>query len=511
MAPLIELYKTDHTQLVTWVAKTYGIGQHSVSNPHRQRRETIARRLRLYRDQATVDVERIIDAIYETDDYKLTLRRYVAVALEQNVTRRIVNEVASLYDRPAVRTVTDRPDQFRAEEKRLRMHFVHQEAHRLTNLCNEVLIWRFQGVDGNKALRIVTPDTFDAIPHPSDQLVPAGYLLDMPPTTVLDGAARSNLPHYEIWDDTYRYLINAHGNLVDESGTMATKPTEHRQGRIPGVLFHRREPTTCILDASAGSDIESCHLGVALLNVMIMRLSKSQGERQPILRGNLAQMASGQVMNGERPLVLPPEVVAEMLESKTDPDHYLTVKRDKIGSLAQTWGMSYEQFVFQETADTSSGKAYSVRRERLTEIRIEQRGRAVEHEGAVAELVGFKSEGLHVDFQEQAIPLDATEEVDLLDKKMRKGLDSPVSYLMRKDPDLDRAGAIKLMKSNLRDFAGLVQWVRALNVPADADAEDAGKSPEENGADNDKKSDEDEDEDENDTDEDAGDEDDAAA
>jgi hypothetical protein len=488
MTALIDLYKTDHAQLVRHVATTYGISGNAtsmVTNQHRMRRETIARRLRLYRDQATVDVERIIEQVYEHPEYKATLKKYVPVALEQNVTRRIVNEVASLYDRAATRKVTGDPEKFRAEERRLQLHFVFQEAHRLTNLANEVLIWRYDGADGKKALRIVTPDMFDAIPNPSDQLVPAGLLVDMPPATVLDAAARANLPHYEIWDDTYRYLINAHGNLVDENGSMATKPIEHKQGRIPGVLFHRRQPTTAILDCSTGSDIESCHLGVALLNVMIMRLSKSQGERQPVLRGNLAQMASNQVMNGERPLALPPEVFAEMLESKTDPDHYLAVKKDKIGSLAQTWGMSYEQFVFQETADSSSAKAYSVRRERLTEIRIEQRGRAVLHERETAELIGFELE--HVDFQEQAIPLDAMEEVDLLDAKMRKGLDSPISYLMRKDPDLDRNGALELLKNNLRDFAIQVELVRSLNASPDTDAEKPGKTPQENGADNAKK------------------------
>lgn len=483
MAPLVDLYKpTDHRQLIARIAKMYGIGEHSPLNVHRLRREDMATRLRLYRNQARVDVERVIDLIYETSEYKVTLKKYVPVALEQNVTARVTNEVASLYDRPAVRTVAGDADAFREEEKRLRLHFIHQEAHRLTNLCNEVLIWQFVGVDDKKRLRIVTPDRFDAIPHPADALTEAGILLDMPPNTMLDGEARARLPHYELWDDTYRYLINAHGNLVDSTGTFVEKPLEHGQGRIPGVIFHRREPVESILDGSYGSDVTSCHLGVALLRVMIMRLSKSQGERQPVLQGNLAQMASGQVLNGERPLVLPPEVVASMLEMKTDPDHYLLVIKDKISALAQTRGMSYEQFVFQETA--SSGKEYQMRRERLTELRVEQRGRAVVHETAVGELVGFEIES--VDFQEQAIPLDAGEEVDLLDKTMRMGLDSPVSYMMRKDPDLNRERAEKRIQENLADYAKLVEQARRLNAPKDADAANPGKSPEENGADNQK-------------------------
>jgi hypothetical protein len=80
--------------------------------------------------------------------------------------------------------------------------------------------------------------------------------------------------------------------------------------------------------------------------------------------------------------------------------------------------------------------------------------------------------------------MDASEEVDLLDKKMRKGLDSPVAYVMRKDPDKTRDQAKQFILDNLEDFAMLVLASRALNAPADADPEDPGRSPQENGADN---------------------------
>lgn len=269
--------------------------------------------------------------------------------------------------------------------------------------------------------------------------------------------------------------------MVNEAGGTVAAPTEHSLGRIPGALMHRREPTVAILDPTYGSDIESTHLSVSLLDVMIMRLSKAQGENQPVLQGNLAHMATGQVLNAEKPLLLPPEVVASMLQLKTDPEHYLRVKRDKITSVAQTYGMSYEQFTFQETADTASGKAYQVRREKLTEIRQESRRRAVLHEAQRIELMGFSSENVRIDYQEQAIPQDATEEVSLLREKMKLGLDSPVAYVMRKDSDLDRTAATQLIQKNLVDYQLLIAWVRALNAPSDADAEDPGQSPQENG------------------------------
>ena len=471
-----------------WAVRTFGLtvdtAQHQ--NPHRLRREEIAKRVRLYRDEGAVDLSRVIDDVYDTEEYRAILKRYVKIAMGQNVTRRIVDEVASLYDKPALRSLADEEKSaaLHLEESRLRLHEIMQEAQHLLMLCNEVLVWQFTGADDKKRLRLVTSDMFDAIPNPRDPLQEAGLLIDAAPQTVLQGEAAWALPHWEIWDDTYRYQISKRGHLVDDAGTPVAKPLEHGLGRIPAVLLHRREPTTAILDASRGSDIGSAHLGVAMLNVMIMRLSKAQGENQPVLQGNLASMATGQLRDGERPLVLPPEVVASMLQMKTDPDHYLRVKKDMLASVAQTYGMSYEQFTMGESSDTASGKVYALRREKLTEIRLEQRRRAVMHEAQVVSLIGFDSDELKTDFQEQAIPSDPNEEVGLLRDKMKLGLDSPVSYLMRKDPDLSRTDALDVLSANLRDYAVLIQLVRALNMPADGDADNPGQTPQDNGSDN---------------------------
>ena len=405
MTALIELYKTGHASIVNWIAREFGIsadGAMQHQNPARLRRETMAVRLRLYRDKWQQDIERVIDTVYESAEYQRTLKRYIPITRHQNVSRRIVDEIASLYDRPALRTLADpkETERLRAEEKRLRLHEIMQEANRLVTLCNEILVWQFAGIDAETRLRIVTPDAFDAIPHPQDALVPAAFLIDMAPPSMPDSETRARLPYYELWDDTYRYLINQSGHLVTADGQPATEPIRHGLGRIPGVLLHRREPTTCLLDGDTGADIQSGHLAVALLNVMIMRLSKSQGERQPVISGNLAALATGQVSDGERPWMLPPDVTASMLETRTDPSHYLAVKKDVIGSLGNTYGMSYEQLSMTEGADTASGKVYQLRREKLSEIRQESRRRSVVNEGEVVTLIGFDADGMRVDYQE---------------------------------------------------------------------------------------------------------------
>jgi hypothetical protein len=490
---LKDLFGVAHADLVRWVSKEYGLDfQSSVNNQNLNRRAEIAQRVRLYNDDSASDFERLLETVFEDVEVQKQRKKLIPVATEQNVTRRIVDEVASLYDKPAVRKLADATQdaRFHEEERRLNLHEIMQETHRLLQLCNDVLIWQFVGADGKPKLRIVTPDCFDAIPHPQDRTQMAGVLLDMYPMAVAPGVDLQSLPHYELWDDEFRYLLNKKGELVDEHGRPVAEPKPHGMSRIPGVLLHKREPSDYLLDCRQGRDIISAHLGCGLLNVMIMRLQKSQGERQLVLKGNLAQVAAGQRMDGEGAVALPPETDLEMLDTRTDAEHYLAVKKDKLINVGQRYGLSYEQLTYQETSDSASGKAYSVRREKLTELRGEQRRRAQVNEREVVTLMGFSAEGMKVDHSEQALPQDAQEEIALLKDKMSLGLDSPLAYLKRKDPDLDDQGALDTLKKNLAEWAVMIVLVRALNAPAGGDANNAGRSPQENGADNEKKDDE---------------------
>lgn len=491
MTALIKLYNTDHAALITWVKKTFGIGPNAtagVLNPHKLRREAIAQRLRLYRDDGRQDFERIIATVFATADVIEDRKKMLDVACEQNITARIVDEVASLYDTPAVRTLADA----KATEA-LRQHAIDieldetmQEAHRLTFLCNEVLLWQSTALEaGERAqLNIVTPDVFDVIPDPrSPKTRPGGYFFQVAPCSTSDDL--SALPHFELWDDTYRYQLNAQGSLCDERGMLVPKPIEHGLGRVPGVLFHRRKPVDRILDQRHGRDIINAHLGVGLLSVMIMQLAKSQGERQPILRGNLANVAKNQSMTGEGPIALPPEVDAFMLDTKTDATHYLDMKKDKMAGVAHRYGMSYESFTY--AAIPTSGKDWQARRGKLLELRGEQKLRGHVHERGTVKLIGYDPAGMRTDYQEQAMPEDAREKLELFRELMKLGLASPIDYARWQNPDLTEAEAKAWIKKNLAQYAALIVWIRALNIPSDANAENPGQSPAQNGGDKAKK------------------------
>ena len=514
MTALIELYKANtHAELVEWLVREYGIANSAiqtmpsnaheaiakaltpaVSNKHLARRQEMAQRVRLYRDDYADDMADVIDMIWTRSDYREKMKSYIGaaiqggpeggVATQQNVTARIVNEVASLYDKPAKRTVapSGSPTQtkFKAEEKRLRLHEITQDYHRLLWLCNEVLVWQFEGVDDKTKLKVVTPDLFDAVAHPRDKTVMAGVILQAPRITMAPPqVAAQTQPMYEIWDDTYTYLLNSQGKMIDETGQPVEKPTEHGLGRIPGVLLHRREPSDRCLDPRPGRDIAAAHRGVCLLNIMLIKLSKEQGEQQPVLQGNLAIGAKNQTADGEIPWVLPPEGTAELLNTVTNPDHLIKVKAEALRSVGMTYGVSYEE---ETTATADSAKVYQARREKLSELRTEQTRRAIVNETEVVDLIGSPTDALKVDHREQALPQNPTDAMALLDMRVRLGMDSPIKALMREDPDLEVEDAIALVRENMAEWATVIQVIRALNIPGTATATDPGNDPTINGA-----------------------------
>lgn len=463
-----------YEDIARYVRETYlGKGDaEGVENKHVKRRRAMEERIRFHRDGYEDDVEKLIDIVFDHKQVRAQRKKLTEMAMAINVTKRIVETISSVYQHPPSRALRSQEAtrRYRRIASDLEFDELLPEAEQLLNLCNEVLLWRGDS-DG---LRIVTPDMFDAVPHPRDKLEPVAYLIDWAPVSLRPRPEQRQLTHYKLWDDSVVIDLDADGHMIGH-------PREHGMGMLPGVLVHRRKPTTEILDSDSGRDIIGAHKAVVLLNLMTLRLSKSQGENQPVLKGILARMASQQPMDGETPIGLPPEVDLEMLRSKTDPDHFLKTIRHWIAGVSQAYGMSYEQFVLEEGA--SSGKEYRVKRERLMEIRRQQAKRWRRAEAKIAELLGFDSRRMLVDFHELALPQDPLEEVKLLDEKMRKGLDNPISWMMRKNPDLDEDQARRLVLDNIEKTAAVWSFARSMNMPLrSGDADEPGDNPEQNGA-----------------------------
>lgn len=449
----------------------------------RARRRDIGKRLQWFRDQGAELVVDLVDLLFDNKKVKEQRKRFARMATAHNSTKRLADEASNLYREPPRRAFEGRADDERRyldEAERLYLDELMQEAQPLAFLTSAVLFWAVKsGATAKTELRLVTLDSCDPIAHPGDPLHMAGVVLDSAPTTSLVGSDRLRLKHFEVWDEVYVTELDASGNLV--------KPRYgHNLGRLPGFLAHARRPVEKLVEWERGSDIAAAHECVAFLNLLALRLAKAQGENQPVLSGDLSKMAAKQPMDGETPLSLPPGVTVEMLQSKTDPDHYLSLIKHFIGGVAQTYGMSYEQFTFQETSDTTSGRAYSVRRQKLSEIRAQQARRWRRIERDLVELLGFDAAGFLVDYHDPALPTDPMEELEVEEKKWRLGQSNPVDFLRKKNPDIqsDEAATLQLL-TNVTITSALWSVLRTHNAPADADAVNSGQSPQANGAAND--------------------------
>lgn len=448
----------------------------------RRRRREVGTRLMWWRDQGASLVESLVDLLFDNEKVKAQRKRFAKMATSLNSTKRLTDEASNLYREPPRRIfrgreVAERGYLDTAEE--VQLDELMQEAQPIAFLTSAILFWAVKSAATEKVgLRIVTLDACDPIAHPGDPLTMAGVVLDVAPQTSLVGNDRTKKAHYEVWDETFVLELDAAGRMV--------RPRyEHGLGRLPGFLAHARKPVEKLVEWERGGDITSAHECVAFLNLLALRLAKSQGENQPVLSGDLANMATRQPADGETPLALPPGVTVEMLQSKTDPDHYLKLVKHFIGGVAQTYGMSYEQFTFQETSDTTSGRAYSVRRQKLAEIRSQQARRWRRVERDLVELLGFDATGFLVDYHDPALPTDPGEELDVEEKKWRLGQSNPIDYMRKKNPDIpndETAG--KILLANIKTTSALWSLLRTQNAPADSDAVDSGKSPEENGANN---------------------------
>ncbi len=472
-----------HNEIGRFIRENF-LSTQALNSPNTRRRAKAAQRLRLYEDDYDQDIDALINLIFESEQARKQRRRLRELAKAQNALRRVGDELASTYDKPARRLFPDARSQalYDQIEKALDLHETMKQASRLDQVLNEVLIWwRWSEVDGQPTLTVVTPDAFDIVPDPRDRLREGAIIVDSAPIA-LDAREATRLEHYQMWDDTYRYSFDA-------DGTMLGHAVEHGYGRIPGYVVHRTKPRTALFDTKSRGDLVSGQLVVVFLNLLIVRLAKAQGENQPTLSGDLARIATGMSFDGESPIPLPPGVVAQMLQSKTDPEHYLKAKRDYITGMAATYGMSYEQFTFSEKASEASGKAYTVRREKLSELRDEQVLRDEKHEIEVARLIsdmlavaGIASvdpDVMRVDFHDPRMPQDPGEELDVLDKGIRLGVDNVIRFSMRKY-GFDRKEAQEYVTWCVAVRAQMAQAMRALNIPGDPTQ--AGQDPAVNGA-----------------------------
>jgi len=437
---------------LTWPNFTrYLRDSHLFAEAEKRRKAKCARRQRFYMSGGDMDMAQFIQAVIKDPTVRAKRLEFVEHSKFNNVLRRVVHELATVYAMPARRTVAgdDNNTRYQEVQRRSRQHEVMLRVNRLAILQRNLAIGpRVQDVHGVKqpTIDVVTPDCFSAIPHPLDPTVMAALVLDVAMTPV-SGVA----PKQVVWTAS-EYLF------LDASGEMIGQPVKHWYGRIPWILFSIEPPAGCLLDTTTGDDLEAAHRAVWFLDLLLLKEAKS-ATKQHLIRGDLSRMMREQAADTDVPMEAPEGVDVQTMDNSMDLDMYVQTARSVYETAAANYGLPPS--VLRHDG-AQSAEARELQRVPLREIRLQQQipFRDLEREladlqalviGSAIPELKFSTDGWSVDFADPQTPLGTKEQLEVFEHERRLTMNSTIAELMRRNPDLDREQAVSVMKQYISD------------------------------------------------------------
>lgn len=410
-----------------------------------RKRESLMR-LDLYRDRGRPHFEAVIGDVFKNDKVRDWRKVFVKYAEFQNITKRIVREISTVYSEPARRTVS-RPTNksYQQIQHDVRMDRRMRSANRLGNLLNNVLVWPTVSM-GVPRIRVITPDKFSAIAHPNDPAQLIGLIIEQFP----DQHAAPTSSHYIVLDGQSFFNLDKDGRMIKDS----RRP--HGMPYMPVLLFSRDESEESLLDQTSGRDIISAHLAIALLNTMMLKHQKS-GTKQPYASGDLETTALNQAMDEENLLQLGEGVTLSTLDLGADPNNYIAATRSIIKQIAANHGIP--ESVFDLSYQATSGFEIELKRVGLREVRRDQilDYRPFERDlatiqAAVLEAAGhplaFDSAKWSIDFGEVETPKDPIQRIAYWEKLEGMDLANRVEMYMEMNPESTEEEAAAAIDAN---------------------------------------------------------------
>ncbi len=416
----------------------------------KKRRQEAAKRLDLYRDRGRRHFQDAIARVFINPRVREWREIFLEFAEFQNVTKRIVREISTVYAEPAIRYVKGDNEGYQLLLAETRYDRVLRNVNRLGNLLNDVLVWpSVVERNGRKVavVRVITTDKFTPIAHPEDPLYPVGFIIDQFPRGVL---RRPTDPHYLI-------LTEEEFIWLDEDWRFVRR-APHNVGRMPALLFSRELREDAILDGTSGADVISAHMAVALLNTMMLRHQKS-GTKMAYATGDTSGMARGQPMDDESILEAPEGVTFNTLDLGADPSSYIDTVRAVIKQIAANYGIP--ESVFDLSYQATSGYEISLKRTGLKEVRRDQVLDFRPFERELAELMSvvlsraghplaYSTEGWGISFGDMDAPDSPLDKLTYWEKLEQLGLANRVEMYMEMNPEVGEAEAIKAVERNLQ-------------------------------------------------------------
>jgi hypothetical protein len=466
----------DAAEISTYLETHYKTTAEEERNSHHRLRDE------LYRDGGVTHMKGVIDKLFK-DPVVRELRKDVApFAQFNNVIKRVVNEMSTVYSEPARRVVgetkatqtkqiaqveavkvgaataesitieTPNNDAYQRVLEAVCMDERMVEVGRLLNLHRALLIGFRVRMKPNgerePTIDIATPGNVRAITHPNDESLVIGWLIRTCHKTAR--TADADIPVWMLWTDHESIALRE--NLSVIPGTH----NEHGLGVCPWVPVTLGPPSSGFWPGSEGADLVAGHTTIWLENILLIKESKS-ATKQNIVTGDGTNTARGQSSDTESFIELSDGQSATTVDMSMDLDLFKGAAGHVLDSLSLNYGLS-PAITRGQHAESAEARDLQMlplkgirRRQQIPLRRFEFRFAVVMSAVLAIDLpaMSFVAEDWRIEFAEAETPLDPIAEQDLFEKRRAAGLDNTVDMIVRKRPGLTEDGAWEIVDHNI--------------------------------------------------------------
>lgn len=425
------------------------------SDFERDRRKRHRKRQELYQDGGIRYIHELIDQVFHDQNVRDMRKKWAKTARFNNVIKRLVNELSTVYQEPAKRTVNGDTNNaaYQRVQTLCRQHERSKQVSKLANLHRSLLAgFRVRNVGtisdpvNQMAIDIITPDCCHLVCHPNDPTHLIAVAIDIN-TRQASGAG----PARVVWTSHEKFFL-------DSSDRIIGKPVEHGFPRLPFSHLSLEPPSGSLWPGEAGEDLVAAHMAIWFSSVCLLKEAKS-ATVLPIIAGDATQIAREQATDSELPVEAPDGTSISTVDLSMDLAMFRDTNNHVLETVANNYGMSAALIHHQ---GVQSAEARDLMRVPLRELRLDQQTPLREFERDFAEVQSmvlerdlpehaFKLDGWHIDFADPQTPRSVKEQLEEFEHARRLNLDSTIRYIMRQNPDLDEEQAKTVVELMVAD------------------------------------------------------------
>lgn len=445
------------------------------------RRKLAAERVSLYLDDNESTVRCEIDRIFNSHRVKRRAQNFAHYGASQSLLKRISNEIGRMvYSIPPIRTVSIDGVAGSVETKAYVGFCKSKGLNRKLDLVARLITATNQaGLFVRKSNRlgwvidVVTPNQYVVLPDPDDV---TRELAVMFIGAGLDSNGRV-VTTYDYWDRSITFQFYVSGRSAS-----ITRPVyEHGLGVLPFVSVRAYEAWGCYWDDTRGTDLLNGQRAVMTLSSLVMKLHKAQGEKQPVVNGQLGDIAKNQVFDAEEPLCIPANATFGSIDLVTDPGHYWKSIDAIAQSVASNYGISADRLRAKSAAAIDADENQLIeRRDELIRVFADAERQLFALMQRLDQSVASQAGVISIDFADATYRGDRKSALDVAERERKLGICNTLDLIRARQPECEtEEEAWAEFVRNVAVETKRIVMQQVLNASSQGDAS---RSPEENGA-----------------------------